>query len=305
MEKDTLSFLVEDEVLRDGLQMEGRIFSLEEKISIFQLLAEADVPRIQVGSFVHPKLVPQMADTDALIIKELMKLKPKPLLTALILNEKGLERASACELSHVSMSISVSDTHSKRNTNRTSAEALKEMVGLIGPAKKSSMRVRGGVQCAFGCVYEGRIAEGKVLRAAADLVNAGADELNLADTTGMGQPLQIRSLVRLVKKNLPQVKISLHLHDTRGLGLANMFMAYEEGVNIFDVCAGGLGGCPFIKRAAGNVPTENAAHMFATMGVETGIDLLKMIGVMEELEKILGRPLPRKMARVLRAIVSH
>jgi len=279
--------------------MENRIFSLEEKMRIFQLLAEANVPRIQVGSFVHPKLVPQMADTDALI-KALLKSNPKPLLTALVLNEKGLERALSSGLAHVSMSISASDSHSQRNTNRTSAEALKEMVSLIEQAKKRGLTVRAGVQCAFGCVYEGRIAEGKVLSAAESMVQAGADELNLADTTGMGQPLQVRSLVRLVKKNLPRVKISLHLHDTRGLGLANMFVAYEEGVNIFDVCAGGLGGCPFIKGAAGNVPTEDAAHMFAALGAETGLDLQKMVEVVAELEKILGRPLPGKMARVLK-----
>lgn len=299
MEKDGQVFL-EEEVLRDGLQMERRIFSLQEKMHIFQLLAEANVPRIQVGSFVHPKLVPQMADTDTLI-KELLKSRPKPLLTCLVLNEKGLERALASGLGHVSMSISASDAHSKRNTNRTSAEALKEMVDLIGQAKKSGLQVRAGVQCAFGCVYEGRIAEGKVLSAAEAMVQAGADELNLADTTGMGQPRQMRSLVKMVKKNLPQVKISLHLHDTRGLGLTNMFVAYEEGVNIFDVCAGGLGGCPFIKGAAGNVPTEDAAYMFATMGVETGIDLQNLIKVVEELERILERPLPGKMARVLKA----
>jgi len=290
---------LEDETLRDGLQMESRIFSLEEKKHIFQLLAAANVPRIQVGSFVQPKLVPQMADTDALI-KELLKSNPKPLLTALVLNEKGLERALSSGLAHVSMSISASDSHSQRNTNRTSAEALKEMVSLIEQAKKKGLTVRAGVQCAFGCVYEGRIAEGKVLSAAESMVQAGADELNLADTTGMGQPLQVRSLVRLVKKNLPRVKISLHLHDTRSLGLANMFVAYEEGVNIFDVCAGGLGGCPFIKGAAGNVPTEDAAHMFAALGVETGLDLQKMVEVVAELEKILGRPLPGKMARVLK-----
>ncbi|MGQ9696180.1 MAG: hydroxymethylglutaryl-CoA lyase [Thermodesulfobacteriota bacterium] len=299
MERVDQVFL-EDEVLRDGLQMESRIFSLEEKIKIFELLVEAGVPRIQVGSFVHPKLVPQMADTDVLI-KELKKKPGRPLLTALILNERGLTRALDCGLEHVSMSISASDTHSKLNTNRSSAEALKEMVNLIAQAKKHGLMVRAGVQCAFGCVYEGRIAEGKVLSAAEAMVQAGADELNLADTTGMGQPRQVRSLVKMVKKNLPQVKISLHLHDTRGLGLTNMFVAYEEGVNIFDVCAGGLGGCPFIKGAAGNVPTEDAAHMFASMGVETGIDLQNLIKVVEELERILEHLLPGKMARVLKA----
>ena len=133
------------------------------------------------------------------------------------------------------------------------------------------------------------------------MASAGADEVSLADTTGMGNPRQVRSLVRRVGKELPRMDLSLHLHDTRGLGLANMYVGYEEGVRIFDVCAGGLGGCPFVKGAAGNVPAEDAVHMFEAMGVETGIDLAKMSKVVEELESLLGRPLPGRMTRVLRA----
>jgi hydroxymethylglutaryl-CoA lyase len=291
--------LFEDEVLRDGLQMEARMFSFEEKVKIFQLLKAANVKRVQIGSFVHPKLVPQMADTDALI----RHLSPAPgiLLSGLILNDKGLERALACGLSHLSMSVSVSDTHSRKNANRPAPEALASMALLIAEAKKARVQVRAGIQCAFGCVYEGTVPADAVYAAAQAMADAGADEINLADTTGMGNPGQVRSLVQGIGQRFPGLDVSLHLHDTRGLGLANMFAGYEEGVRIFDVCAGGLGGCPFVKGAAGNVPTEDAVNMFESMGVETGVDLRGMTRVVDELELLLGRSLPGRMTRVLKA----
>ncbi|HOG15718.1 MAG TPA: hydroxymethylglutaryl-CoA lyase [Syntrophales bacterium] len=296
-QKETVLF--EDEVLRDGLQMESRLFTLEEKIRLFHLLKEANIRRIQVGSFVNPKLVPQMADTDALI-RQLISTSGV-LLTGLILNSRGLERALDCGLSHVSMSVSVSDTHSRKNAGRPAAEALASMALLIAEAKKAGLKVRAGIQCSFGCVYEGTTSPEKVLSAARVMAGAGADEINLADTTGMGNPRQVRSLVREVRQHVPQIDLSLHLHDTRGLGLVNMFAGYEEGVRIFDVCAGGLGGCPFVKGAAGNVPTEDAVHMFEAMGIPTGVDLRGVSKVVEELESILGRQLPGRMSRVLKA----
>ena len=188
------ALLFEDEVLRDGLQMESRLFSFEEKVKIFQLLAEAKVKRVQIGSFVHPKLVPQMADTDALIRH--LSQTPGVLLSGLILNDKGLERALACGLAHLSMSVSVSDTHSRKNANRSAQEALASMTLLIAEAKKAGVQVRAGIQCAFGCVYEGMVPADAVFAAAEAMVHAGADEINLADTTGMGNPRQVRSLVQ-------------------------------------------------------------------------------------------------------------
>jgi hydroxymethylglutaryl-CoA lyase len=297
------AILFEDETLRDGLQMEARLFNLEEKIRIFNLLVEAGLKRIQVGSFVHPKLVPQMADTDELV--RTLLATPGVLLTGLILNEKGLERALACELTHVSMSVSASDTHSRKNANRSAEEALNSMTALISKAREAGLSVRAGVQCAFGCVYEGGIPEEKVVATAEAMASEGAKEINLADTTGMGNPVQVRRLVGKIRKNLPEQAVSLHLHDTRGLGLTNMLAGYEEGVRIFDVCSGGLGGCPFVKGAAGNVPTEDAAHMFEAIGLDTGIDLQNMGKVVEELEAILGRQLPGRMTRVLKATQSH
>ena len=291
------SLILEDEAMRDGLQIESQLFTVDQKIEIFNLLKSAGVRRIQVGSFVHPKIVPQMAATDELI-KALGK-QHDTVISALILNDKGLERALACSVPHVSMSVSVSDTHSRKNARKSAADALDSMVDLIRNARNQGLEVRAGLQSAFGCVYEGSISESAVLAAAEKMMSAGVDEINLADSTGMANPLTIRSLVDKVSERFPDVRISLHLHDTRGLGLANMFSGYEAGVRIFDVCAGGLGGCPFIKGAAVNVPTEDAVHMFESMGIPTGIDLKTMMGAVDYLEKVLERPLPGRMKKVL------
>ena len=291
------NLLLEDEALRDGLQMESRKFSLEEKTQIYRLLAKAGLKRIQVGSFVHPKIVPQMADTDDLI--QAIGNQDGPVISALILNDKGLERALRCRVPHVSMSVSMSDTHSRKNARRSAPEALVSMTKLIREALSAGLDVRAGLQCVFGCVYEGLISEDAVLAASEKMVKAGVKEINLADTTGMATPLSIRHMVRSFSKEFPDVKASLHLHDTRGLGLANMFSGYEAGVRSFDVCAGGLGGCPFVKGAAGNVPTEDAVNMFETMDIATGIDLSILNEAVAFLESKLGRKLPGRMKRVL------
>jgi hydroxymethylglutaryl-CoA lyase len=290
------SVFLEDQALRDGLQGEPRRFTLEEKLAVFRLLTAAGLPRIQVGSFVHPAVVPQMADTDALI----HRLGPRPgaVVSALILNDRGLARALACGVGHVSMSVSVSDTHSRKNARRPAAAALADMTALIRRARAAGLDALGSLQCVFGCVYEGPIPEEAVLQAVDAMAATGVREVNLADTTGMATPLSIRRLVGRVAAAFPHLRLSLHLHDTRGLGLANMFSGYEAGVRSFDVCAGGLGGCPFVKGAAGNVPTEDAVHMFEAMGVPTGVDLAAACRATAALESLLGRRLPGRLRRV-------
>lgn len=290
--------IFEDQTLRDGLQMEARIFSLEEKLELIRRLAEAGLKRIQVGSFVHPKRVPQMADTDELI-RELGE-RPGVAFTGLVLNEKGLDRALACGLRHVALSVSVSDTHSRKNANRPAREALDAMIDLVAKAAREGLSIRAGLQCAFGCVYEGPTDPEKVLAAAERMAEAGAPEISLADTTGMGHPGQVRDLCRRVADALPGHPVALHLHDTRGLGLANMLAGYEAGVRAFDTCVGGLGGCPFVRGAAGNVPTEDAVHAMEAMGVSTGIRLDRLADIVDLLESALGRSLPGRMARVVR-----
>lgn len=291
------SLLLEDETLRDGLQIESQTFTLEQKVELFTLLQRAGLKRIQAGSFVHPKIVPQMADTDELI--RTLGQQEGTVLSALILNGKGLDRALACGVEHVSMSVSVSDTHSRKNAGRSAKDALASMVELIKNAREQGLEVRAGLQSAFGCVYEGEIALDAVVAAAEQMVSAGVNEMNLADSSGMATPKAVRSMVRRIAKNFPDVRLSLHLHDTRGMGLANMYSGYEEGVRIFDVCTGGLGGCPFIKGAAGNVPTEDAVHMFEAMDISTGIDLPGVVAAVRFLENTLSRKLPGRMRQVV------
>lgn len=292
--------VLEDESLRDGLQFEQKILALEEKLSLFRLLAAAGVKRLQVGSFVHPKVVPQMADTEE-FIQAVRDETPGVLITALVLNDKGLERALKCGLGHLSMSSSASHSHSLKNVKRPAAEAFASLLELICQAVRSGLEVRAGIQCAFGCVYEGAVAEDRVIEMAARLAETGANELNLADTTGMANPLQVRQLVAKTRAAVPHLPISIHLHDTRGLGLANMLAAYEEGVGIFDVSAGGLGGCPFVKGASGNVAAEDAVNLFEQIGVKTGIDLKALCKVVDRYEELLGRSLPGRMNRVIKS----
>jgi hydroxymethylglutaryl-CoA lyase len=176
------------------------------------------------------------------------------------------------------------------------------MTNLIRRATAAGLNVRAGVQCAFGCVYEGKIAEDKVVSTSKTLALSGATELNLADTTGMANPQQIRRMIHRVQKALPDRKLSLHLHDTRGLGLVNMFAGYEAGVTIFDVATGGMGGCPFVKGATGNVPTEDAVNLFTQINVDVGINLEKLCRVVGKLETIFGRALPGRMYRVFQGM---
>lgn len=298
LESPGKEIIFEDEALRDGLQMESCLFSLTEKLQCFNMLKKAGISRIQVGSFVHPKIVPQMADTDEFI--EAIGEQAGMTISALILNDKGLERALKCRVPHVSMSVSVSNSHSLKNSGKPAAKALESMTGLIKQALSSGLEVRAGLQCAFGCTYEGAIAEKSVLNAAKEMVSAGVREINLADSTGMATPNSIRSMVLRFKKEYPEVRLSLHLHDTRGLGLANLFAGYESGIRIFDVCTGGLGGCPFIKGAAGNVATEDAVNMFESMGIRTGIDLQQLCNAVSFFETCLGRRLPGHMNQVLK-----
>lgn len=304
MEKNS-GVLLEDETLRDGLQVEKRIFSLEEKLALFDGLEAAGVQRIQVGSFVHPKLVPQMADTDEFIKTINDRGNSKALLSGLILNGRGLERALDCGIKHLSMSVSASDTHSQKNAGKPAKQALDAMAALIQEAVTRGVAVRAGIQCAFGCVYEGAISEKVVEETAIRFAESGAGEINLADTTGMAYPASVARQVAMIAEKLPEVSISLHVHDTRGLGLVNMYAGYMAGVRTFDVCAGGLGGCPFVKGAAGNVPAEDAVNMFSALGVETGIDISAICDTVAQLEGYLSRPLPGRMSKVLASTLQH
>jgi hydroxymethylglutaryl-CoA lyase len=291
------SILIEDEFLRDGLQNETRLLSVDEKLAIVAALEAAGCRRIQVGSFVHPKWVPQMADTDAVFDR--LQARPGVVHTALILNRAGLDRALAVGVRHLSISVSASETHSQKNTNRSVAEGRAVIAPMIERALSEGITVRAGIQSALGCGFEGRIDPAVVLAIARQWSDLGAHEINLADTAGLSNPVAVRELCLRVRDVIrPDAQLSLHLHDTRGLGLANLFAGLQAGVRIFDTALGGLGGCPFIPKATGNIATEDTVFALTEAGFDTGIDWRALRPAVALAEDLLGRRLPGKMGHI-------
>jgi hydroxymethylglutaryl-CoA lyase len=297
------NIVFEDESLRDGLQIEKTQLSVDEIIAFVKGMEAAGVRRIQVGSFVHPKWVPQMANTDQ-VFQELDR-RPDVVYTALVLNQKGVERALKCNVSHLSVSISASETHSQKNTHRSLADSLVYIREMIGATVAAGITTRGGIQSAFGCAYEGKISQDVVCDIAALYDSLGAHEINLADTAGLANPKSVYDLVTRVRSVVSdRVKLSLHLHDTRGLGLANMVAGLQAGVALFDSALGGLGGCPFVPKAAGNIATEDAVYAAEEMGVATGIDWRMLGDLALKFEERLGHPLPGRLAHLPRGPVA-
>ena len=280
--------LLEDQTLRDGLQNEPRLLSLEGKLEIARLLAAAGLRRLQVGSLVDPRRVPQMAGTEELV-RLVRRELPGVECTALALNEHGLERAIRSGLRRLSLSVSLADSHSRRNAGCGAGEALSRVTGLVGRARGEGMVVRAGLQCAFGGDGE-PVPWRQVVAAAGQLVAAGAAEINLADTAGKAGPDDVVRLVGRVRRAVA-VPLSLHLHGPRERALANLLAGYRAGVRLFDVALGGLGGCPFVPGAGGNVATEEAAERFASLGVPTGLDVQALAAAADHTARLLGRPL--------------
>ena len=281
---------------RDGFQAESKPIPTDLKVETIEALAQAGVRHIQVTSFVHPKWVPQMADAEE-VCRRIPAL-PEVRYRALALNRKGVERAHAAGITRLDLSVSVSDTHSHKNANVSVDEALRNLKGMVDLARQEDMEMRVGLQCVFGCAYEGPIPSERILDMTEELLSMKADMISLADTTGMANPLQIKQLLSQLLPMIGKTPLVLHLHDTRGTGLANLTAALECGVNWFDTALAGLGGCPFIPGATGNIATEDTLYLLHSMGIETGIDLAGVAACSQRLEQFLGRPLPGKMYRL-------
>lgn len=272
---------------RDGLQNEQRVLTIAQRIEVINALTDAGIRRIQVGAFVNPRLVPQMAGSD-LVWQELKLRKTAVLHTVLILNEKGLDKALSLNVEHVEIYVSASETHSLKNSHIGVRGALFNADKMIRRAKQAGIGVTGGIMCAFGCFFEGPISQDKVCEMAADFVEAGAIEIGLADTTGMAKPNDVRSLVQRLRTIIPFEMIGLHLHDTHGYGLRNLVAGLESGVRKFDASIGGIGGCPFIPGAKGNIATDQAINMIEQLGFSTGIDLGRLLIAESLLKSYLG-----------------
>jgi len=287
---------LEDVTLRDGLQNEIRLFSVEEKLNIVKGLIAAGAKRIQIGSFVNPEMVPQMANTG-----ELFHALPQSkdiTYTVLVLNETGLEQAIDTGVTHLYMAISATETHNLKNNHCTLEEAKFRIEGMITQAKShNNLSVRAGIMMAFGCAYEGLVPVERVIDIAKLYSRLGVDIIDLADTAALANPRQIFELVIMIRSETNDTPVSLHLHDTRKMGLPNMLAGLLAGVTLFDTSTGGLGGCPFVPEPAGNIATEEAAFMLEKMGIRTGIHLQALYTLNHSLKKTLQQNFSDKMPR--------
>ncbi len=289
--------LIHEVGLRDGLQIEKQVVPSERKIAWIESLITTGVDIIQLGSFVHPEKVPQMADTD-LLFRHFSQpgLKARPVvLSGLVLNEKGLERALACGVEQCCLGVSASDTHSRKNTGMGTEEAARRIVATALKAREAKKTVQVSVQSAFGCGYEGRVPPERVLGLVTRFLDAGLSTISLADTAGHANPCQVEELFGAVRALGPDVECACHFHDTYGLGLANCYAALKAGVRYFECAVAGLGGCPFTAVTGGNVCTEDLVHFLQLMGLRQDVNLPALIGVAAEVSNFFGREMPGKI----------
>lgn len=284
---------------RDGLQNENATVPLSGKLRLIDALVAAGLRRIEITSFVSPRWIPQLADADevAKLVGQRRAALADVTFSALCPNRKGLERAKAAGMTEIAVFMSASETHNKKNVNKTIAETLAAFEETVGPAREAGMAVRGYVSTVWGCPYEGDVSPEASIRIAKRLHEMGCYQISFGDTIGSGTPRLTREIVARAFDALPVDAVAMHMHDTRGTALANVVVGLELGVRHFDASVGGLGGCPYAPGAAGNVATEDLVYMLEGMGVSTGVDLERLIEAARAAESIVGRPLPGKVHR--------
>jgi hydroxymethylglutaryl-CoA lyase len=278
---------------RDGLQNEPVVVPTTKKLRLLEALAAAGLQRIETTSFVSPKWIPQLADAEE--VMSTLERKPGVVYSALCPNAKGLERAIASKIQEIGVFVSASETHNKKNVNKSIDETLAVFAEVIGPARKANVAVRGYVSTLWGCPYEGAVDPKRGLAIARKLVEMGCYQISLGDTIGVGTPRQTRDIVKMFLAEFRPEQVALHCHDTRGTALANVIVGLECGVRDFDSSVGGLGGCPYAPGAAGNLATEDLVYCLHGMGVRTGVDLDRIWEAGKVAESIVGRPLPGKV----------
>lgn len=285
MENTKTVVLLQEVGPRDGLQNEPRVLPPEIRAGLIDSLSEAGLPRIQIGSFVNPRKVPQMAGTDR--VWRLMRKHGGTRYSVLVLNDKGLDMALDTGIPHVEIYVSASGTHSMKNSGTSTEKALEAALRMIHQALTQGIGVTAGVMCAFGCFYEGEVPVEKVVALVTEFEKLNPTDIALADTSGMADPEGICRVVTPVASLHGVDRLSLHLHDTRGRGNENLMEALKLGVRRFDTSVGGLGGCPFIPGAVGNISTEGTAETLDLQGYLTGIDIAKVMEVSTSLNRML------------------
>jgi hydroxymethylglutaryl-CoA lyase len=275
---------------RDGLQSEPEILPTDSKVTFIEKAIDAGIRRLEVASFVHPKLVPQMADAEALIEK--LPQRDDVSYIGLIMNERGLDRALTTKIHEIGMVVVASDTYNRKNQGCSTSESVSAWQSISAKAKSEGLRANVMISSAFGCPYEGEVKVERVVELAKQVTDAGPAELGIADSIGVAVPDQVAELLGRVKDVIGDIPLRCHFHNTRNTGLANAQAAVVAGVTYLDASIGGIGGCPFAPAATGNIPTDDLLYMLDRSGVRTGVSLEKIIAVSQWLEQELGRGVP-------------
>jgi hydroxymethylglutaryl-CoA lyase len=278
---------------RDGLQNERVTVPFGDKLRLIEAICTAGLRRVEITSFVSPKWIPQLADADE--VASHARAPDGVRFSALVPNSEGLARARAAGMKEICVFVSASETHNRKNVNKSVDLTLKAFEDTVGPAILLGMRVRGYVSTVWGCPYEGEVDPRKTLAIAKRLTDMGCYQIAISDTIGAGTPRQTKEILKLVLSELPAERVGMHMHDTRGTALANIVVGLEMGIRDFDASLGGLGGCPYAPGAAGNVATEDLVYMLHGMGIETGIDLDRLVEAGRVASGIVGRILPSKV----------
>lgn len=284
---------------RDGLQNEKTLVGVEARIAFIEALVAAGLDAVEVGAFVSPKAIPQMASSDA-VLRGVAQVTGAEF-HVLVPNEKGYEAARAAGAKVVSVFAAASEGFSRANINCTVAESIERFKPVLARAKADGVKVRGYISCVLGCPFDGEIKPKAVADLSSTLWDLGCYEISLGDTIGVGTPGKAREMLRAVAANIPASKLAMHFHDTYGQALANLYAGLEEGVRVIDAAAGGLGGCPYAPGATGNVATEDVVYMLEGMGVKTGIDMERLLAATNEMSGVLGKPPVSRVASALNA----
>lgn len=284
---------------RDGLQNEKIPVSVEARIAFIEALVAAGLTAVEVGAFVSPKAIPQMASSEA-VLRGVSHRKGAEF-HVLVPNEKGYDAARAAGAKAVSVFAAASEGFSRANINCTVAESVERFKPVLARAKADGVRVRGYISCVLGCPFDGEIKPKAVADLAKTLWDLGCYEISLGDTIGVGTPSKAKEMLRAVSANIPVANLAMHFHDTYGQALANLYAGMEEGVRVIDAAAGGLGGCPYAPGATGNVATEDVVYMLEGMGVKTGVDMEKLLVATNAMSGVLGKPPVSRVASALNA----
>jgi len=277
---------------RDGLQNEARMIPTADKIAFVNALAATGLQHIEITSFVNPKWIPQLA--DAAEVARGVERPDGVVYSALVPNRKGLDAALAAGMKEIAVFLSASETHNKKNVNKTIAETLTAFEEVVGPARDAGVRVRAYVSTVYGCPYEGPVDPARAVSLTRRLREMGVYQVSLGDTIGVANPAQVEQVLGMVLAEVPEEQIALHFHDTRGTALANCLVGLGLGVTTIDAATGGLGGCPYAPGASGNLATDDLVAMLHAMGIETGVDLDKIIACSQQIAALVGHELPSK-----------